>query len=70
MKLSCKIPHIQEVVMNTSFLYEGTLGVGDKLVHVGGKTGSHHLGDKFCDCMDEANRPKIDDVLDTLFLWN
>ena len=55
--------------MDTSFLYEGTLGVGDKLVHVGGKTGSHHLGDKLCNRMDEANRPKIGDFLGPIFFW-
>jgi hypothetical protein len=42
----CQVSHIQEIVMDTSFIYEGTLRLRDKLVHMWGKPRSHHLGDK------------------------
>jgi hypothetical protein len=56
---SCQIPHIQEIFMNTSLLDEGTLRVGDKLVHVRGKAGGHHLGYNLGNGMYEAYWSKL-----------
>jgi hypothetical protein len=54
--------------MNTSLFYESTLGIGDKLVHVWSKAGSHHLGNELGDSMYEANGAKIDDLFGAIFL--
>jgi hypothetical protein len=65
---SLQIPDIQEIVMNTSLLYEGTLHVGDKLVHVRGKAGGRHLGDNLGNGMNEAYWSKIGNVLGSILL--
>ena len=53
--------------MDASCLYEGALGVGDKLVHVQSKSRCHHFGDKLGDRMDETNGPKIGHLLGPIF---
>jgi hypothetical protein len=65
---SCQIPHIQEIVTNTSLLDEGTLCIGDKLVHVRGKAGGHHLGDNLGNGMYEAYWSKVENFLGSILL--
>jgi hypothetical protein len=33
MELPSEVAHVQKIIMNASFLYEGTLTVGDELAH-------------------------------------
>jgi hypothetical protein len=49
---SGKVLDIEEVVMYASFLYEGTLSIGDKLVHKRRKTEGEHLCNGLGDGMD------------------
>ena len=53
----------KKIVVDALFLYKDTLGVADKITHVRGESRSHHFGDEFCNGVDEANRPKVHDVL-------
>jgi hypothetical protein len=55
--------------MDTPLLNEGTLRVGNKIVHKRAKAGGKHLCNYFSNGMDEANRSKIGDLLRTIFLW-
>ena len=48
--------------MDASFFYEGTLGVGHKVVHERTKTKSKDLGDDLRDGVDKANGPKIGNI--------
>jgi hypothetical protein len=65
-----QIPHIQEIVMDASLLYESTLSIGDKVVHMRRKPSGHHLGDQLGNRMNETNGAKIRHFLGPLFFWN
>lgn len=45
MQLPVKIAHVQEVVMNASNFYEGTLGSGDESMHEQGQLWRQDLRD-------------------------
>jgi hypothetical protein len=40
---SCKVTHIQKIVVDASLLDEGTLGIGNKLIHKRCKPGGNHF---------------------------
>jgi hypothetical protein len=65
-----QIPHIQKIVMDASLLYERTLSIGDKVVHMRRKPSGHHLGDQLGNRMNETNGAKIHHFLGPLFFWN
>jgi hypothetical protein len=63
--VSCEILDIEKVVMYAPPLYQCTLGIGNKVVHERAEADGKHLGDDFCNSVDEANRP----IIRNLLLW-
>jgi hypothetical protein len=47
---SRQILNVQEVVMGTSIFDQYTMGIRDKIIHVGSESSGHHLGNS----MNEA----------------
>jgi hypothetical protein len=40
---SGKVPHIEKIIVDASLFNEGTLCIGHKVVHIGGKKNGKHL---------------------------
>lgn len=57
------------IVVDASSLDEGTLSVGDKVIHVGSKTKRENFGNNFGDGVDKANRPIIRDAFCPILFW-
>jgi hypothetical protein len=64
-----KILHIHEIIMDAPFLDEGTLGIGDNIIHEWSKADGNQLGNDFGDSVDQAYGPIVGDFLGPLFLW-
>ena len=69
-KPSSKVPHKQEVIVDTSIFDEGALSGRDQRVHVRGEPRSQHLSNDFCDCVNQANGSEIRDAFGSLLFWN
>jgi hypothetical protein len=59
--------HVEEVVVDATFLDESTFGLGHEVVHERCKAKGKLLRNDFYNGMNEANRPKIRDLFCTLF---
>lgn len=68
MQPSRKIPDIHEIIMNTSPLDKGTLGGGNKDIHVRTEPNGEYLRNNLSDGMDEANGAVVGDALRILLL--
>lgn len=64
---SRQVTHVHKIIMDTSFLNEGALCVGDKRGHVGGKPSGHHLSDDLSNRVNETDWPEVGDVLRPIF---
>jgi len=50
---------IEEVVMDTSLLYESVLGIGDQIIHVGCKSVRKNFHDDLSNIINQAYRSVV-----------
>ena len=68
MKTPRKIPNKNKVIVNAPGSNEGTLGVGNEIVHVWCEAQGKNFGNNLGNGVDKAYRTKVADALRTLLL--
>jgi hypothetical protein len=63
-----KVFNVQEVIMDTSLLDEGSLGIRNKFIHQRPKTDIKHLSDCLGNSMNQGNGAIVDNVFGPIFL--
>ena len=63
-----QVADVHEVIVDTPFLDESTLSIGNEVGHVKSKAGGHHLNNDLCNSMNKTYGPKVGYVLCPSFL--
>ena len=67
MQQTSQVADVHEVIMDTPFLDESTLSIGNDVGHVKSKASGHHLSYDLCHNMNKTYGPEVRDVLRPIF---